>query len=447
MKKNHVLSNVSGFPEFTPEAQILFNKIKSVIQESYEACGAVPIETSAVERVDHILSKGGNDKEIYGLHRLKDEDGEAKNYALHFDLTLPLARYVSQNSHLLTFPFKRYQIQPVWRGERAQNKRYRQFYQCDIDVVGDGSLSIMYDAEIPSIIYNIFKKLNIGQFIIRINNRKILKGLLSHFGMEDDDVSREAINVIDSLEKVGIDKVKQELIDLGATEDGLDRLVDFFWLNLSSDETIKKLESYSYGDMFKEGVSELKTVIYSIRSFNVPDEYFKVDLSIARGLDYYTGTVYETQLVNNPRIGSICSGGRYDNLTENFGNKHLPGVGISIGLSRLLSELIESDVMDVGLPSVTPVMVTVLDKSYLNKYLHITSMLREAGINTEIYLEEKRIQKQISTASKKGIPYIIIAGDNEFKNDSVLVKKLEDETQDAISISDLISYFKTLLDS
>jgi len=445
VEKENILTNISGFPEFTPKKQILFNKIKSIICETYESFGAVPIETSAIERVQHILAKGGNDKEIYGLHRLNDKNKETKEYALHFDLTLPLARYISQNSHLLTFPFKRYQAQPVWRGEKAQNKRYRQFYQCDIDVIGDGKLSIMYDAEMSSIIYHIFMKLNIGSFVIHISNRKILNGIFFHFGIKNSETLRNAIKIIDDLEKIDIANIKERFLKIGMQLDALEEMIKLLTLDLSSDQIIKKLSDYKYGSIFKEGVSELKTVINAIRSFGVPDDYFKVDLTIARGLDYYTGTIYETRLTSNPEIGSICSGGRYDNLTNNFSNKHFPGVGISIGLNRLLAELLESGVMKTGLANVTVVMVTVLDKSYMKNYLKIASMLREAGIKTELYLEEKKLQKQISHASKKGIPYLIIAGEKELTKNSVLVKDLLSQDQNSVCIKNIVSYIKNLI--
>ena len=265
---NHILKNISGFPEFTPEAQILLNQIIEKIRHAYEGCGAVPIETSAVERISHILSKGGNDKEIYGLHRLQgDSDSAAKDYALHFDLTLPLARYVAQNGHRLVFPFKRYQIQPVWRGERAQNKRYRQFYQCDIDVIGDGQLSLLYDAEIPSIIYQIFSSLEIGDFVIRINNRKVLKGILNHFGIQGDDAELEAINIIDDLEKTGIEDVTRRLNDMGAAPEALKGITHFFDIEGAVNEVLDQLKQLDYGTGFAEGVTELSTVCDAISAF------------------------------------------------------------------------------------------------------------------------------------------------------------------------------------
>lgn len=440
--KNHILYNISGFPEFSPDAQILFNHVIQIIREIYESSGAVPLETSAIERVEHLLAKGGNDKEIYGLHRLKGDDGDTKDYALHFDLTLPLARYVAQNAHHLTFPFKRYQIQPVWRGERAQKGRYRQFYQCDIDVIGEEQLSILYDAEIPVIIYKVFRTLEIGKFVIRINNRKILTGVLNHFGISGDDNIMEAINIIDDFEKQNEDKTKKRLEDKYVANDDVNKLLDFFKINLPLDEIFQKLESFNYGEIYTEGVSELKLVIEAISKFGIEEDYYKVDLSIARGLDYYTGTVYETKLVGYPKIGSICSGGRFDNLAENFSNKRYPGVGISIGTSRLLYQLMEAGIMKIGSQNLTPVLVTRMDQSYDNKYFEITTMLRDSGINTEIFLENKKLKKQISFANKKNIPFVIIAGEDEFKNNSVSVKNLSKKIQVKVLISNLVEYIK-----
>lgn len=442
---NHVLKNVSGFPEFSPEAQILFNQVVEKVRTAYESCGAVPIETSAVERTQHILAKGGNDKEIYGLHRLQDTDNSAKDYALHFDLTLPLARYVAQNAHRLVFPFKRYQIQPVWRGERAQNKRYRQFYQCDIDVIGDGQLSLLYDAEIPAVIYQIFNSLQIGEFIIRINNRKVLKGILNHFGIEGDTAQMDAINIIDDLEKTGIDDVKTRLIQAGAAPEALSGITDFFGIDGAVTDVLQQLKDLDYGELFAEGVQELDTVCSAITAFGVPADVFKIDLKIARGLDYYTGTVYETQLVANPSIGSICSGGRYENLAQNFSKKCYPGVGISIGLSRLLGELIEKQVLTVGPQSIAPVLVTVLDPAQMPHYLAITAQLRAAGIKTEIYLEPKKLKNQLAHANKKGMKVALIAGETEFASGEVLVKDLEQQTQQSVTRDALVKHIQSLL--
>ncbi len=443
---NHILKNVSGFPEFTPEAQILFNQVVEKIRDAYEGCGAIPIETSAVERTSHILAKGGNDKEIYGLNRLQDDsDSAAKDYALHFDLTLPLARYVAQNGHRLVFPFKRYQIQPVWRGERAQNKRYRQFYQCDIDVIGDGQLSLLYDAEIPSVIYQIFSSLEIGDFVIRMNNRKVLKGILNHFGIRGDDTEMEAINIIDDLEKTGIEDVTKRLTDIGADPEALTSITDFFSTTGSVKDVLNKLQQFDYGEGFTEGITEFSTVCEAISAFGVPESAFKIDLTIARGLDYYTGTVYETQLLSNPSIGSICSGGRYENLAENFSKKRYPGVGISIGLSRLLGELIEKQVLSVGPQSIAPVLVTVLDQSNMKQYLEITAKLRDAGIKTEIYLEPKKLKNQLAHANKKGIKIALIAGDTEFDKGEILVKDLVQQTQESVAEDKLIAYIQSLL--
>ncbi len=443
---NNILSNISGFPEFTPEAQIVFNNMISIISESYEFAGAIPLETAAVERVEDLLKKGGNDKEIYGLRRLKDDDEEAKNYALRFDLTTPMGRYVAQNKSRLVFPFKRYQVQPVWRGERAQKGRYKQFIQADIDVIGNEKLSIIYDAEMPATIYQIFRKLAVGPFVISINNRKILTGLLNYYGITDNNNIIAAINTIDDLEKKGLSEITTRLTALGIAQEKVNDLLSLFSLDFSTDKLLTYLASKDYGDIFSEGVVELQQVIAGIRSFGVPDAYFKADLSIARGLDYYTGTIYETRLTNSPQIGSVCSGGRYDNLVNDFCNNKkagkMPGVGISIGISRLISQLFDSGVIEVGRQSIAPVMLTTMDKKLSPNYIEITAMLRKYGIKTDIYLEDKKLAKQITYANKKGFPFVIIAGQDELDKNQVNVREMKTGEQSLVSIDELAEFIK-----
>jgi len=334
-----MFQSISGFPELSPSEQITWNNVISIIKSNYESVGAVPIETAAVERISTLEGKGSNDKEIYALRRLAVNDGENGEVplALRFDLTVPMARYVGENSHYLAFPFKRYQMQPVWRGERSQRGRYRQFQQCDIDVIGDGSLSLLNDAEMPVIIFRIFSELKIGKFVISINNRKILTGFLEGIGFAESKVSK-VIKIVDNMDKVGLDETTEDLVSLGASLDAVDELVQFFRMEGSTDEKLGRLQDCSFNETYSKGVSELRDVISYMRMLGLPDEYFKIDVGIARGLDYYTGTVYETRLSSHPGIGSICSGGRYDQLLERLGAKRkMPGVGISIGLSRLFS--------------------------------------------------------------------------------------------------------------
>ena len=313
-----ILQPISGFPELLPGEQITFNRMVSAIRNGFESAGAVPIETPAVERVDTLLKKGGIDKEIYALTRLRETSStDEKDLALHFDLTVPLARYVAQHKQNLAFPFKRYQIQPVWRGERAQAGRSRQFYQCDIDVIGNGELSLLYDAEMPFVIFNIFRELDFGQFEIRINNRKIIVGFLEMMGVSSEKVPA-ALKAVDELEKKGIAYTTDNLVALGICESDVPKVLEFFEGGKSDSDVFDYLEGMDGDERFRNGVSELQKVLEAIETLGMPSEYYRVDLSVARGLDYYTGTIYETHLVGHRGIGSICSGGRFDDLASHF---------------------------------------------------------------------------------------------------------------------------------
>ncbi|MDH3324693.1 MAG: histidine--tRNA ligase [Candidatus Peregrinibacteria bacterium] len=441
MKNNkNTLEPISGFPEFSPEEQIIFNNCLRIIRDTYERFGFVPIETPSVERVDTLTSKGGDEKEIYGLHRLSAEDADEydANLALHFDLTVPLARYVAQRYGQLTFPFRRYQLQKVWRGERSQSGRYKEFMQCDIDVIGNDTLSLAHDAEIPSIIYEAFSKLNIGKFVIRINNRKILQGFFEHIGLEGND-KVVALRAVDKLEKNGRNSVKKELTQIGLSNNKAFSLIDFVETDLETDDLLKKISSVNYGKLFATGVQELSTVIAGIRALSVPEDFFKVDLSIARGLDYYTGTIYETVLTDHPGIGSICSGGRYENLSQHFSDKKLPGVGISIGLTRLVPRLLSAGVLTAEKKTVAPVLITTMQQESLTEYLHMATSLRDAGINTEVYLEPKNFKKQMKYANRKGFSLVVIAGENEFLQGVIRIKNLETGEQIDIPESELVT--------
>lgn len=442
---NKKIEPVSGFPEFLPAEQIAFNRAVAVIRRNYELTGAVPIETPAIERASTLLAKGGNDKEIYGLRRLSaDEGGDVKDLALHFDLTVPLARYVAQHQGKLIFPFRRHQIQPVWRGERAQQGRYRQFYQCDIDVIGENELSLLNDAEMPYVIYRIFEELEIGKFLIRVNNRKVLKGFLASFGLEEN-IIKEAVSIIDSIEKIGEQETKAGLAELGVADAHIDELLSFFTAEGSTSEILSFLDGKEFNEIYKSGVEELRTVTEAMKNLGIPEEYFTIDLKIARGLDYYTGTVYETRLLSHPELGSICSGGRYDELTGLFTAKKYPGVGISIGLTRLLPALMAEGIIPVPPPTVAPVLVTVLQPEYIHKYLGYVSILRASGINTEIYLEPKKLNAQMRYANRKGFKLVIVAGENEFNNSSILVKNMQSGEQVEVAESTLVENISDML--
>ena len=430
---------ISGFPEWLPEEKILELRLLDIIRSNFERYGFSPIETSAVERTEVLTAKGGNDREIYAINRLVAvDDEEGRNLALHFDLTVPLARYVAQNFSKIAFPFRRYQIQKVWRGERPQSGRYREFYQCDIDVIGDGELSLFTDAEIPSVIYSIFRQMEIGPFVIRINNRKILQGYLRHLGIPDERHS-ETLKLIDKMEKIGIQRVFAELANAGIQEDIGKKLIDFVDQQASNDETLKKLQSINANETFRQGIDELATVVKHIRALGVPEDYFQIFIGIARGLDYYTGTIYETVLKNHPGIGSICSGGRYDDLASYFIERRLPGVGISIGLTRLFSRLLQAKILSAGSATPAPVLVALLETDRITEYLSITTILREAGVNTEMFFEDKKLGNQLKYADKKGIPLVVIAGSEEFSQNSVKIKNLKTGQEKLVPKKDIVS--------
>ena len=431
---------ISGFPEWLPEERILEQGILDMIRYNFEKYGFAPIETSAVEKTAMLIAKGSNDREIYTLGRLSNYSGDNdQNLALHFDLTVPLARYVAQNYGLLSFPFRRYQIQKVWRGERPQSGRYREFYQCDIDVVGDRDLPLLVDAEMPSVIYQIFKQMNIGKFMIGVNNRKILQGYFSFYGLSSHCIG-EAMHAIDKLEKVGVDETRKIMAEKGISAEIIDGIINFASINKPINETIEYLRSCKVdNELFLQGVDELVQVIGHMDAFGIPMENYKINLGIVRGLDYYTGTTYETTLIDYPEIGSICSGGRYDNLTGFFGDKKMPGVGISIGLTRLFSQLLKTGILKAGSATVAPVLVTSMDKSLMSYYFKIATLLRNNGIKTEVFFDSKRIGDQLKYASKKGFKFAIIAGNDEVSKDGVQVKNLETGEQRFVNLNDVCS--------
>ena len=424
---------VSGFPELLPEQQIVFNRGLDIIRSNFELFGFAPIETPSVERKDILTSKGGEEKEIFALSRLFTEPNESPDtdVALHFDLTVPLARYVAQHKDKLTFPFRRYQMQKVWRGERPQKGRYREFYQCDIDVIGRNSLGLINDAEMPAVIYRIFREMQIGAFIIRINNRRLLQGFYINLGIPDDKVA-DVLRVVDKIDKISRERVQQDLITrLGVAEAHATAIVELAGMDAPTDEllnTLRNSPSMSNAT-FAQGVNELSEVVAGVRNLGVPDDYFKVDLTIARGLGYYTGTVYETRLLTHPELGSICSGGRYDDLASFFTTDKLPGVGISIGYSRFMMTLIENGVLPAGSATPAKVLVTVLDPTQMQHYLRIAADLRGNAIPTEVYLEKGRLGDQLKYASRKGFRLAVIAGESEFASNQVKLKELATGTE------------------
>ena len=420
-----------GFMELLPNEQILFNKMKNTIQKTYESFGFLPLDTPIIEDAKILLAKAGGETEKQIYRFMKGEN----DLALRFDLTVPLAKYVTEYYDKLSFPFKRYQIGKVYRGEKPQRGRYREFYQCDIDIIGDGELSVVNDAELASVIYKTFLNLGFDDFTICINNRKILNGLFEGLDVKENSV--EILRTIDKLDKIGPEKVRKELCE-EISEDKVDTIMDFISISGNNDEKIKALEEINISNnTWNEGLKDLKEVVKFIRIFMVPEENFKIDLTIARGLDYYTGTVYETFLNKYRNLGSVCSGGRYDNLTEFYSTRKMPGVGISIGLSRLFFQLTDSNIISVDKQSIADVLVISMDNNY-EKCAQIASTLRQNGLKVQVDFEDKKIAKKFKYADKLNINYVIVIGEDEIKNNVVTLKNMITGEQNTVTLEESI---------
>jgi histidyl-tRNA synthetase len=447
-------STPSGFPEFLPAEKRLEQYLMDTIRQVYESYGFTPIETPAVERLEVLQAKGNQgDNIIYGLQPIlppnrqlekdraggaEEKDGESR--ALKFDQTVPLAAYVARHLNDLQFPFARYQMDYVFRGERPKDGRFRQLRQCDIDVVGREKLSLLYDAQMPAIIAEIFGRINIGDFVIRINNRKVLTGFFRSFGLSDDRI-KPCIQIVDNLEKIGTEKTIAALIKLGLADDRAKQTIEFINIKGDPDRMLTDLTDLSTrladAELFKLGIEELRTVIDGVRSLGVAADRYCIDLSIARGLDYYTGTVYETTLIGHEALGSICSGGRYEELVGMFLGEKMPGVGISIGLTRLISRLLKANILQV-LPA-TPAQAIVfnLQDDLIPTYLKVSQQLRQAGINTVTVFDRKPLKKQFNFAEKQGIKFCIIIGTEEAENDRAIVKNLATKTETILPLGEL----------
>ncbi len=425
-----------GFMELLPEEQILFNQMKEKIAKSYEKFGFLPIDTPVIEMSEVLLAKAGGEteKQIYRFNK-----GE-NDLALRFDLTVPLAKYVTQYYNNLAFPFRRYQIGKVYRGERPQKGRFREFYQCDIDIIGDGELSIINDAELPAVIYNTIRELGFSDFTICMNNRKILNGLFKELNQEENSV--EIMRIIDKLEKIGKENVIECLRDINVPEQEINKIMEFIQIDGTTDEKLEKLEKLNISnELFKKGLEELRQVVKYVRGFGVPDTNFKVDLTIARGLDYYTGTVYETFLNDYREIGSVCSGGRYENLAEYYTDRKLPGVGVSIGLTRLFYKLNELKAINAKQTSIAKVLVISMVED-MSKSLETATKLRANGINAEVYLEDKKIKAKFKYADRLKIPYVIVVGEDEIANNVVTLKNMQTGEQETLTIEEAIKKIK-----
>lgn len=426
-------SILPGFMELLPEEQKLFDKVKNTIEKNFIKYGFVNIDTPLIEKEEILLSKGGGEtsKQIYRI----DKDSTAQ--ALRFDLTVSLARYVSMYSNDLNFPFKRYQVGKVYRGERNQKGRYREFYQCDIDIVGNENLSIINDAELPAVIFNIFNELEITNLLFRINNRKLLGGFLESIQVFDFE---GVLRTIDKLEKIGEDKTREELLKLDISNNNIDEIFKFIKLGHDNESVLTELDKLDIGnDTFKLGLEELKTVYTYMKKFGVNEENIKIDLTITRGLDYYTGTVFETFLIGYENIGSVCSGGRYDSLANNFSKRAYPGVGLSIGLTRLFYQLNEAKLLgNIKSDIQKEILILPMDQENIDYGIEVLKKLRENSIKADIYLEKGKAKKKFAYADKLGVNYTIIVGEKEENEKLVTFKDFESGKQDLYKIEEVI---------
>ena len=422
-----------GFMELLPSEQFLFDQMRKTIEDSYKTFGFLPIDTPIIELSEVLLAKAGGEteKQIYRFNK-GDTD-----LSLRFDLTVPLAKYVAKNYGSLSFPFRRYQIGKVYRGERAQKGRYREFYQCDIDIIGDETLDIINDAELPAVIATTFRRLGFDEFTIKINNRKILNGLYESINQTEKSV--DIMRIIDKIDKIGDQAVMEELAKIEVPEESINKIMQFIKIDGTTDEKLQKLQSLGIeNDTYKLGVEELGEVVKYIRLFGIEDKNFVIDLSIARGLDYYTGTVYETFLNGYRELGSVCSGGRYENLAQNYTDKKLPGVGISIGLTRLFYKLNELNLIKVEKKSISDILIVPMTEN-LQVPIKLATELRNARVNTEIYLNDKKLKAKMKYADKLEIPYVIVIGDNEIESGRVKVKEMRtgEEIETALDATEI----------
>ena len=420
---------LSGFMELPPDKQVQMDKMRAVLAETYARYGFTPLDTPAIEAAEVLLAKGGGETEKQ-IYRFTKGDSDL---ALRFDLTVPLAKYVAANYGQLTFPFRRYQIGKVWRGERAQRGRFREFYQADIDIIGDGALDILNEAEIPAIIYDTFTRLGLHRFRIRVNNRKVLNGFFAILGLSEQ--AGDVLRTIDKLDKIGADKVRAELAEYGVAGDTADKILAFIGIGGSNDEVLAALRALDCDDAtFREGVEELDKVVHYAYLYGIPEKNIAIDLTIARGLDYYTGTVYETKLVDYPTLGSVCSGGRYDNLTGYYTDDHMPGIGISIGLTRLFSQLRAAEIITDTKKSLCDVLFVPTDKAHMDFVLGSAAEMRAAGLNVDVYCLDKGMKPKMKFANRSGIPYVALVGEDEAAAGKLTLKNMETGEQELLDV-------------
>ena len=429
---------LSGFMELLPDKQIQFEAMAEILRRTYASYGFAPLDTPAIEDAQILLAKGGGETEKQ-IYRFQKGDSDL---ALRFDLTVPLAKYVALHYNELAFPFRRFQISKVYRGERAQRGRFREFYQADIDIIGDGKLDILNEAEIPAIIYKVFRGFGLSRFQIRVNNRKILNGFYAMLGLSER--SGEIMRTVDKLDKIGAEKVKAILTeDCGLEEAQAGEILAFIAIRGTNAQVIEALEGYAgRNEMFDQGLSELKTVTANLAAFGVPEANFAVDLTIARGLDYYTGTVYETTLLDHPEIGSVCSGGRYDNLAGYYIEKDLPGVGISIGLTRLFYVLDEQGLLNPQLPSAPADALVLPMTESAAPAIALAETLRAAGLRVQLYSEQKKFKQKMAYANKLGVPFAVLLGEDEISQGVCSVKNMATGEQQQLKPEEAAAYIR-----
>ena len=429
---------LSGFMELLPAKQMQFERMTEILRDTYSLYGFTPLDTPAIEDAQILLAKGGGETEKQ-IYRFQKGDSDL---ALRFDLTVPLAKYVALHYNDLAFPFRRYQISKVYRGERAQRGRFREFYQADIDIIGDGKLDILNEAEIPAIIYRIFRRFGLTRFQIRVNNRKILNGFYAMLGLTEK--SGDIMRTVDKLDKIGPDKVKVLLTeDCGLSDDQADEILAFISISGTNARVLQALEGYQGKDAtFDLGLAELKAVTENLSAFGVPEENFAVDLTIARGLDYYTGTVYETALLDHPEIGSVCSGGRYDNLAGYYIDKPLPGVGISIGLTRLFYVLDEQNLLNPALPCAPADALVLPMTDSPAPAIALAERLRAEGIRVQLYSEAKKFKQKMSYCNKLGVPFAVLLGEDELAQGKCSVKDMATGKQETLTPEEAAALIK-----
>ncbi len=447
----NLLQSPSGFPELLPNEAIAQQKVIDVIRKHYERAGFVPIETPLVEREEVLTAKSEGEigTQMYGLRLMnpaKDSPTDTKDLVLRYDHTVPMARFVAAHQREITFPFRRFAIGPVFRGERPREGRYRQFIQADIDVIGDGILDNLHDAEIVSVIANIFTELSIGDFTIRIGNRKLLQGILSSTGINDSQIA-EALLVIDHMEKVSAEDTIHALVRCGMTETTAKDVITTLSDSRDSDEQLASLKERSLDELYKQGVGEIEALINGLRALGVSERHFTIDLSIARGLAYYTGNVFETRLDNHADIGSIASGGRYDDLASTFIDKRLPGVGISIGVSRILPRLIKTGLLSADISTTAPVIITTALplEAHGAIYLRQAALLRAAEISTEVYLTDRALGKELEYANKRGFIIALITGEQELAKGTIIVRDLRSGNQVEVHEQALVETVRSMM--